>query len=173
MDHKAFIFDFASFDDELRAILERALETQSVEELSRFIDANLESLTDPYEGERLDESWKEMIEVADPHQYGDFALTKYYDPREDNGLSHGWEDVREKLIRHIGNAVPLLGSTVGPVSNVFDPGKMGSYFQSAAQVATSLDAVRQLTESGDSDAGLDRLRNLLESAVGRGLYVTF
>ena len=172
MEHKAFVFDFVSFENELRSLLERALETGSVVELSRFIETNREALTDPNEGEPLDEQWKELIEVADPHQYGDFALTKYYRSRDDIGLSYAWESVREKLLERLGNDAPLLGITVGPVDNAFDPGKMGSYFQSASQVAANLDALRQMP-TNESEPGIERLRDLLKAAVGKGLYITF
>lgn len=173
MEHKAFVFEFADFESELRVVLERALETRALEELSRFIDENLASLTDPSEGEPLDDRWRGMVEVVDPHQYGDFALTKYYGPREDVGFGYDWERVQEKLLRDLGHDAPLLGNTVGPAGNVFDPGKMGSYFQSSAQVATNLEALRRLSRSEAPDVDVERLRRILESAVGRGLYVTF
>jgi hypothetical protein len=173
VEHKAFVFDFTGFDGELRSILEKALEDHSVEGLASFIDENLGSLTDPYEGEPLSDTWREAIEAPDAHQCGDFALTKYYSPREDIGLGYGWEKVQELLLEQLGNDAPLLGSTVGPPGNLFDPGKMGSYFQSGPQVEMNLQALTRLRVSGDVAASVERLRTTLESAVGRGLYVTF
>jgi hypothetical protein len=172
VEQKAFVFDFATFETELRAILDRALETGRIAELARFIGENLATLKDPYEGEPLADGWEGMLESADPHQYGDFALTKYYDPRADIGLGYEWERARDVLLEHLGNDAPLLGSTVGPAGNLFDPGKMGSYFQSAALVQANLQALRRLSDSIEL-AELERLRRALESAVGKGLYVTF
>jgi len=75
MEHKAYTFDFASFDVELRPILEKVLRTGELDSLIDFIVRHLENLSDPYEGEPLNENWEQLIESRDPHQYGDFALT--------------------------------------------------------------------------------------------------
>jgi hypothetical protein len=85
MEHKAFVFDFRSFESELRPILEKALNDNESSELLRFIEANRAALKDPYEGEPLGEDWFEAAEGNDL-RWGDFALTKYYEPTDDVGL---------------------------------------------------------------------------------------
>src|SRR5205807_7996746 len=83
----------------------------------------------------LGENWEAVIETNDAHQYGDFALTKYYDPTTDVGLGTSWEHIQE-LIANDPTLVesPILGTPLGPIASPFDPGKMGAYFQSAEQV---------------------------------------
>src|SRR5207302_666883 len=91
MHHKAFVLDHAGFLRELGEVLYRALATGDCGPLVRFIEAHRGSLTDPYEGEPLEASWESMLETRDAHQYGDFALTRFYDPRADDGLAYEWE----------------------------------------------------------------------------------
>src|ERR1051326_1231389 len=97
MEHKAFLFDYDAFDGELRAILEGALLSGACGGLVSFINANLGDLRDPYEGEPLGADWETMIETQDAHQYGDFALTKYYDPTADMGLGGAWDNIQELI----------------------------------------------------------------------------
>ena len=80
-----------------------------------FINANLGDLRDPYEGEPLGADWESLIETGDAHQYGDVALTKYYDPLADIGLGASWERVQE-LVANDPTLMesPILGSTIGP-----------------------------------------------------------
>ncbi|NMZ19019.1 hypothetical protein HBO08_18560 [Pseudomonas rhodesiae] len=54
-EHKAFIFDFDSFDSELRPLLEASLRSGNIEPLRCFILSNKELLVDPYEGDALDD----------------------------------------------------------------------------------------------------------------------
>lgn len=175
MEHKAFVFDFEAFDRELRPILEAALHSGDPAGAVAFIAANLHDLLDPYEGEPLPDDWESTIEVPDVHQYGDFALTKYYDPAADIGLGAEWMDLQDRLAASPdGVESPLLGFVIGPRHAPFDPGKMGSYFRSAAQVRRDLELLSTPAEIGE-DANRLRCGRMLEQAVqvGKGLYVTF
>ncbi len=173
MEHKAFLFDYAAFDCELRAILEGALISGDCGRLVSFINANLGDLRDPYEGEPLRADWQTLIESKDAHQYGDFALTKYYDPTGDIGLGAAWERI-QALAGNDETGSPILGRTIGPEHCPFDPGKMGAYFQTAEQVRehhTHLSG-REKTKLSDP---LNRVVQMLAKAVRIkcGLYVTF
>ena len=172
MTHKAFVFDYARFDADLRPILVRALETGDCTELKEFIRRHLSELTDPYEGEPLTESWESMLEYRDAHQYGDFALTRYYDPSADIGLGADWQSVEELLEKHGITNATILGQALGPANNPFDPGKMGSYFQSASMVKASLEKLDALPAK---QAIIDEARSMLVKASdqNKGLYVTF
>src|SRR5215475_8354832 len=113
MDNKAYVFDYNAFMNELSGTLLDALSTGQTDSLMKFIDENWDSLTDPDEGEPLDESWRDMIETAarqtygvfalDAHIYGDFALTKFYDPADNIGLSHYWDEVESLLDSELGH----------------------------------------------------------------------
>jgi hypothetical protein len=179
MEHKAFVFDYDGFTGELSKALLAALQSGDVRGLREFITANLESLKDPYEGEPLDDDWESLVNPKDAHQYGDFALTKFYDPTADIGLAHRWEGLEQLLDTELGSGsgtAILLGKPFGPSKNPFDPGKMGAYFQSPGDVRENLRRLRELTlrkpELGEKlGAWIDVLDRASEEA--RGLYVTF
>src|SRR5579875_843253 len=175
MEHKAFLFDYGSFDRELRAILEDALRSGDHSGPVSFINANLGDLRDPYEGEPLGAEWEAMIETQDPHQYGDFALTKYYNPAADIGLGAAWENLQELIANDpLLTESPILGSTIGPKDGPFDPGKMGSYFQSVQQVRQNQRYLLNLAKKEQTE-DLNRAIQMLQEAVdaNTGLYITF
>ena len=98
-EHKAFVFNHALFEHELKTTLEYAIEANTCKYLQEYITANLNYLKDPYEGERLNKDWEEMIDNhEDPDQYGDFAITKFYNPTEDIGLGSEWVNVQGILL---------------------------------------------------------------------------
>lgn len=175
MEHKAFVFDYLTFDRELRAILEDALATGDSSEVVSFINANLSNLRDPYEGEPLGNDWESFIDTHDAHQYGDFALTKYYDPLADKGLGTSWESAQEMIaVNTTLKESPILGSTIGPKDEPFDPGKMGSYFQSPRQVRESYEYMLEIAAkipSGDLTKAVQMLEEARKSE--NGLYITF
>lgn len=175
MQHKAYVFDYELFDHELRALLEAALGSGDCVGLISFINGNLASLADPYEGEPLVTDWEEMIETPDAHQYGDFALTKYYDPKADYGLGSDWDELQRLVTADRAAAEsPILGTPIGPQDRLFDPGKMGSYFQSPKQVQANYAYLIQLRDNQPS-ASLDEAIEMLQVPLdaGQGLYVTF
>ncbi len=169
MAHKAFRFDWLGFQRELAPLMYEALSSGSPEKLLRFVDANLTSCSSPYDGDRLDSRWRQKMETADLQEVANFALTRYYDPDADHGLSDAWIDEDASLPPAAREA--LLGTAFGPSADaLFDPGRMGSYFQSPEQVRASLAALE----------GLERPRlvafgELLKAAVAdaKGIYVTF
>lgn len=175
MLHKAFVFDERAFRVELRGLLERALRDGDVAPLRAFIEAHRGRLSDPYEGEPLDHDWESQIEYKDAHQYGDFALTRYYQPKEDLGLGADWQELGEFLEEHGLSEEILLGI---PLDD-FDPGKQGSYFQDSATVSENLRKLDEIIqgepELPELPARLAPLRAMLDAAARRamGLYVTF
>lgn len=177
MEHKAFIFDFAEFEFELRPMLERALVSGRCEELKEFIEKNRSTLTDPYEGAPLGGDWEDLLEVRDVDTYADFCLTRYYNPTEDHGFGSQWEDVMEAITR---NALPgveiVLGTPIHANGVYFDPGKMGSYFSSCAEVRERTGDIGKILESTvEGVRELELVRFLYLKAMKRkeGLYVTF
>lgn len=175
IEHKAFLFEYEAFENELLPLLHNSLVTGDCNELVQFILLNMEALCDPYEGQPLAEDWETMIEAPDSHQYGDFALTKYYDPADDLGLSSSWECIQKALAEVAEFQVsPILGSVVGPPDAPFDPGKMGAYFQSEGQVQVSLTQVQHLVTQTTADEIWEAVRMLEQaSQSAKGLYVTF
>ena len=79
-----------------------------------------------------------MLANRDAHEYGDHALTKYYDASnpEQGGVGYAWIELSDQLPAPACRS--LLGEPIGPRHNLFDPGRMGSYFQTPEQVRVSL-----------------------------------
>lgn len=174
MQHKAFSFDNDLFTDDLSPVLYSALDTGSVTELIRYIESNLAQLRDPYEGQALDAHWQELLQTRDPHQFGDFALTKFYSPTEDVGVGVDWEVVDINVRKATNGRSTLLGRSFGPVGKLFDPGKYGSYFQSHNDVADALALLRTAALSGNRSELKAALRMFDHAAQDKkGLYVTF
>ena len=177
MEHKAFVLDYGDFANQLSDILKTALVTDNDDNLVHFIEANISSLKDPYEGEPLDSSWEDLVETKDAHSYGDFALTKFYDPASDIGLGYNWEAI-ENLLNDASSGLGsvILGSPLGPANNYFDPGKMGSYFQTPSEVQKNLSLLENLVQQKpELSAGLSGAIEMFQQAAedGKGLYVTF
>ncbi|HEY4375308.1 MAG TPA: hypothetical protein VGN52_25515 [Burkholderiales bacterium] len=170
MEHKAYLFDWTAFErDALHGLLQSALATGDTEGLAGYIGDHLEDLKNPYDAGPLDEYWEELLEAKDAHEYGDFALTRFYDPAEDGGIGAEWMQV-DGLLAAPDDKAALLGTAFGKGETCFDPGRMGSYFQTPAQVADSLRRVRQMGRPE-----LEEFAGLLAAAAaaGSGIYVTF
>jgi len=164
MEHKAFVFHFEEFDRDLRPILELSLRTNDSRALIQFVREHQPSIRDPFEGNPIDDDWLTQVETPDAHQVGDYALTRYYDPGSDIGLGYEWVNLNNEL------RTLSLGSPIGPIENVFDPGKMGSYFQSREDLRLNYEDVR-----GCSEQSAGKLLAMYELALqtDTGLYVTF
>jgi hypothetical protein len=150
MDHKAFVFDYRSFELELKEILEAALDRNEIKDLNDFISANIIYLKDPDNEEHLSKNWRERLEnYRYPHNYGDFALTKFYDPNENIGLGSDWPQIDGILAGESKSCIALLGRPIGKNGNYFDPGKMGSYFQSLSMVSENKQKIARLIHDDD------------------------
>jgi hypothetical protein len=172
MQHKAFLFDYEQFECELLSILETALKTQEIASLRSFITSNLDALSDPYEGDRLNDGWEALVETRDVHQYGDFAITKYYDPCSDIGLGDVWEGVQQFIAADLAlSPSPILGRVIGTEASTFDPGKMGSYFQSGQEARRNYESLATLAGRPGLDDAIEMMKRAVESR--QGLYVTF
>jgi hypothetical protein len=109
------------------------------------------------------------------HTYGDFALTKSYDPTSDIGLGAAWERLQELIVNDPDIVTsPILGVTIGPEDSPFDPGKMGAYFQSPSQVTANYHHLLDLARESPSDVVADAVGMLGQAMrAGKGLYITF
>jgi hypothetical protein len=179
MSHKAYAFDWLRFErNELSRVLWHALETSNPAALRSYITAHVDELKDPYEGEPLDLAWEEKLENRDVHEYGDYALTRFYDPAEDWGsIAAQWRAIDGRLSTDADRSA-LLGTPFGPPGNYFDPGRQGSYFQTPEEIAESLSRVRQFSTADleeYQEESLKRFEQLLKQCAAdhRGLYVTF
>jgi hypothetical protein len=121
-------------------------------------------------------NWERQLPSKTVHVYGDFALTKYYNPLDSIGLEYEWVEIGEYLEKIGSREAIILGTPLGPEREPFDPGGIGSYFQSEATVRNNLTEVEQLLRRNRS--GLEKLQpvaTMLGAAAKaeRGLYITF
>jgi hypothetical protein len=176
MEHKAFVFDYHAFQEQLSIVLREALGAGRVSALPEFIKRNIGALRDPNTGERLGVDWESAVVPKDVHQYADVALTKFYDPSRDRGLGYRWEELQEVLARHDLMPSILLGSAFGFARNYFDPGKMGAYFQTPDQAAEHVRRLEALaaTAPGDAHEVQDAIVMFQQAVKAQtGLYITF
>ncbi len=174
MLHKAYALAWAAFEEDLLSLLERGLRSGRTDELVAFIEAHRAELTDLATAEPLGTRWRAKVNLADVQPLGDLALTRYYNLRGDRGLEYAWLATHEALSSDAQAA--LLGEPIG-YPTLFDPGKMGSYFQSAELVPESLALLREAEPLPVRKyrADYDRFLALLEACRegGLGVYVTF
>jgi hypothetical protein len=168
MDHKAFPFDWVTFEREFLPTLERSLARNDGLEIRDFITAQWRQLRDPYEGDPLAGNWRDALDCGDIQLIADYAITKYYNPSDEFGLGLHWMRIQSDLPEE--GRVALLGTPLGPQHRRFDPGRMGSYFQSCSQLHKSVTALDELEVPT-----LRQYRESLRSCMRRelGTYVTF
>jgi hypothetical protein len=143
MSHKAYAFDWSAFArDELHNILLDALSSGDTNGLIRYIEANQDHIKDYYEGGPLSDNWRNVLANFDVQEFGDFALTRFYDPQKDSGLGIEWRGIDEHLSET--DQAVLLGTPFGSSSAYFDPGRQGSYFQTPREVVRSLARVQRI-----------------------------
>lgn len=170
MSHKAYAFDWRAFEqDELRQVLVAALESGDPATIARYIETHREQIKDPYEGRPIERSWQAMLENRDVQEYGDFALTRFYDPTDDQGLAESWSEVDGILAEQ--DRPALLGFALGKPGLEFDPGRQGSYFQTPEQVVESLRRIERMGHRDTLNSYLQLLSRCAASDLG--VYVTF
>jgi hypothetical protein len=140
IDHKAYLFQYDAFQEELADLLHRALQTGEVGRLHEFLNRHRTSLTDQATQEPLAEDWEEEYgQQPDVQQYADLALTRYYEVSDNLGLSHGFD----ALGVYLGTVSPLArhadqlicGKLFGPKGRRLDPGRMGTGLVSSSEAA--------------------------------------
>jgi hypothetical protein len=163
-DHKAFEFNWQAFSDEMLPWLSEALAADDCERLSAFVDTNASACRSPYDGEPLSRNWRAMLEVGDAQEIADFALTKYYDPTDDHGLSDAWMELDGVL------PADMRAALLGQAITHFDPGRQGSYFLAPADAMQS----GELLQNAQA-ASLREFASFVTQAsrTGHGVYVTF
>ena len=161
MEHKAFDFDWNSFEAELLPILLPALKAEDSAKILSFIESNLNYISDPYEGERLADKWRDELVSLPIQDIADYALTKYYSVIDGFGLGDSWIQISDELHQYEVDA--LLGNSF----EVFDPGCYGSYFQSLAHLKKSI----KILSKNENEVVKSHVKDL--SKVSKGLYVTF
>jgi hypothetical protein len=115
-----------------------------------------------------------VLEHFEVQEFGDFALTRFYDPGKDSGLGNVWRTIDEHLSEP--DREVLLGTPFGSSGRYFDPGRQGSYFQTPWEVVRSLARAQRIALSDLYERrSLECFKMLLENCeeAGTGFYVTF
>jgi hypothetical protein len=170
MSHKAYAFDWRRFrDDALYQALLASLRSGDPAPVAQYIQLHRDEIRDPYAGQPLAPDWQATLSNADVHEYGDFALTRFYDPAADQGIAESWSAVESALPND--DRAALLGFALGEPGHEFDPGRQGSYFQTHEQAIASLRRVERFQRPDEVAPYATLLRTCV--AAGLGTYVTF
>jgi hypothetical protein len=167
MEHKAYMFDWKLFEVELLPILLYALKANKKDELIQFIKNNQQQLSDPNCEEQLRLDWQ-LSRNLNIEELGDIAITKYYSIAINYGLGMSWIDILDTIPKEAKNA--LLGETIKANNLLFDPGKMGSYFQRPETILQSLILLANISNLQNT-----RFIKLLQycKIENLGAYITF
>jgi len=189
MEHKAFLFDTSDFIKELSEVILTAGNTDNEDLLISFINENLEDLKSPYSGEELTDEWQQELETKDIQELADFAMTKYYNPDEELGLSYNWDSLLESFDRldlKFNSNYYILGEPLKSHSFILDPGRMGLGFVNSNYISSIHKELLNLKENftaicqeNNLDSELiisfDELLEIYKKAdeAGSGLLLTF
>ena len=137
MEHKAFLFKDQEFNSELKSIILEAGISNNPEPIRMFIEKNIEKICSPYTGESIDADWEDELENGGIQELIDFALTCFYSPEDDCGLSYSWDLLLEKL-KHVSVRFEaeyyVLGIQIAQDGFTLDPGGMGMGFIKAEDI---------------------------------------
>lgn len=194
MEHKAFVFDTKNYMEQLNNLLVDRGANDDIATIRQFIEEHLDVMKSPYTGDELDEDWGEEIEKGDIQEHADFALTGYYDPNEDIGLSYEWDMLLEALkkLDFIEAEYCILGKSIQKGNFRIDPGYCGlglvyaedipMLYQKLITVRNKLDEIniKELKsfieiEQEDLKSVLENLISIFQSALNdkKGLMLTF
>jgi hypothetical protein len=177
MVHKAYVFDFEPFEQELMPLLEQAVAGGGVEPLLPFLDQHRSELqwtrTIP-----LPQDLHAWCRQAGPQEVGGLALTAYYDVKENIGIGADWWSAQDTLARLGEDPDILCGWVLQKSGALFDPGGLGSYFQDVFDALTNRDGLNNFLKDHPDRAPLfERARRMFQRALrtgkGKGLYVWF
>ncbi|AWI03524.1 hypothetical protein [Clostridium drakei] len=194
MEHKAFVFDTKNYMKQLNDLIVDRGANDDIAAIRQFIEEHLDNMKSPYTGEELDENWGEEIEKGDIQEYADFALTGYYAPYEDIGLSYEWDMLLKALkkLDFIEAEYCILGKSIQKENFKIDPGRCGLglvyaedipiLYQKLITVKNKLDEInikksKIFTEIEEKDlkSVLENLIFIFQSALNdkKGLMLTF
>ncbi len=129
MEHKSFLFDTKGFELELCEIVIASGEKDEPRLLIQYNMNNIGKIRSPYTGEFLDDVWEDELEQGNVQELADLALTKFYSPEEELGLSYSWDSLLEALKQFPTPFHPeycVLGYPVESEKFRLDPGGMGT-----------------------------------------------
>jgi hypothetical protein len=168
ISHKAYAFDWRRFEnDDLYEILLASLKSGDPAVVAEYVEVHRDEIKDPYEGQPIPPDWRATLSNRDVHEYGDFALTRFYDPADDQGIANSWSamELPEE------DLAALLGFPFGEPGREFDPGRLGAYFQTPEQAIESLRRIERFGRGDVFESYAQLLRTC--AANGLGVYVTF
>ncbi|WP_166243409.1 hypothetical protein [Paenibacillus turpanensis] len=138
MEHKAYLFDTNRFDRELKPVINTSVLLSDTKGLEDFISSHVGEVRSVYTGELLGIDWKNSLENGGIQELCDIALTLYYSPDEDMGLSYGWDALNEALSMtsiKFPSDYYILGESIEYGSFQLDPGGLGLGFVYSKDIA--------------------------------------
>lgn len=147
MEHKAYLFDTNGFMKELSETIITSGTTNDIKLLKEFIFNHLGIVRSVYTGELLDKEWEQELENGEVQELADFAMTCYYSPDEEQGLSYLWDALIEALVKLPTKFDPnyyILGRPLESEMFILDPGGMGLGFVYAEDVPSMYNELLEL-----------------------------
>ncbi|WP_025699913.1 hypothetical protein [Paenibacillus durus] len=139
MEHKAYLFDTDNFNKELSNIIITSGATNDVDSLMVFIVEKIGTVRSVYTGELLNKEWEKELENGEVQELADFAMTCYYSPEKELGLSYAWDALLEALNMMSTKFHPdyyILGRPLESELFKLDPGGMGLGFVYAEDISS-------------------------------------
>lgn len=149
IEHKAYVFDTKNFNKELRKIILISGNTKNQSLLKNFINSKIGVVKSPYSGDLINIGWEKELENGDIQELADFAITCYYSPGEEMGISYAWDAVLTTLNRlplKFNSDYYILGNTLETEIFKLDPGGMGLGFINAEDIPKMYNELNNLKE---------------------------
>lgn len=154
MEHRAFVFDEEKFSKELRNLLLDAGLAEDVDKIKSFIAQHSDDIKSPYDGIKVNSDYEKGMYNKDVQEYADYAMTAYYEPDDDMGLSYAWEVVLKvlKKLKYKSAKYALLGKSVSKKGFCVDPGCSGLGIVAADDAQKIYEELAELEDSFNEDA---------------------
>ncbi|MBC2582910.1 hypothetical protein [Clostridium sp. DJ247] len=163
MEHKAYIFDTDGFSKELSQLIITSGNTKNSAPLKAFINNHIGKVRSAYTGDLLDYDWEKEMENGEVQELADFAMTCYYSPEEEMGLSYAWDALLVALNMLSTNFDPdyyILGRTLESEMFRLDPSGMGLGFVYAEDIYIMHNELINLKQSF-IDNGMPQLNDVI------------
>lgn len=163
MCHKAYVFDTSSFEKELSELIITSGNAANTDALKEFINSHIGEVKSVYTGDLLSYDWEKEIESGTVQEFADFAMTCYYSPEDEIGLSYSWDPLLEVLSMLPTSFEPyyyVLGRALESKMFQLNPGGMGLGFVYAEDISSIYNELVNLKQNL-IDAGMPQSSDVI------------
>ncbi|WBL45591.1 hypothetical protein LOR37_12875 [Clostridium estertheticum] len=131
--------------------------------MKTFINNHIGKVKSAYTGDLVNHNWEREMENGGIQELADFAMTCYYSPEEEIGLSYDWDELLAAISMLSTTFEPdyyILGHTLESEIFKLDPGGMGIGFIYAEDIAVMHNELINLKQSF-IDNGMPKLEDVV------------